>query len=296
MPVHAANGMADMMSLMMEMFLWMMRGGGGGGYNPYGMGAPGGIGNPMLAGSMMGNPLLNNSLMGGSLLSNPGLSPYANPYSTPYSSPYGNSYGAPNYGNSYYNQPYYQQAYNNPFGPYVYNSYSPYSGRYDRRPYRRRGEYNNGTTRSKSAEQTAPVVIQPIIVNPSQQATNQPGTSELYQNPVGAAVPSVPLPAEIPNPLPENVYHNYDPPRYSDNPLYGQWQGVNGENMELGNNRFRLQSGDTDLQGSYQLKNGILKAEIPGRAEPVYMQYRLTEGYLMFESEDGQKMLFRRQP
>ncbi|MDX2477590.1 MAG: hypothetical protein QNL05_09530, partial [Gammaproteobacteria bacterium] len=57
MPAQAANGMADMMSLMMEMFLWMMRGGGGGGggggFNPYGMGGPGGntpYYNPPLAG------------------------------------------------------------------------------------------------------------------------------------------------------------------------------------------------------------------------------------------------------
>ena len=57
-----------------------------------------------------------------------------------------------------------------------------------------------------------------------------------------------------------------------------------------------LQSGDTDLQGTYQLKNGILKADIPNRAEPVYMQYRLNDGYLMFLSEDGQKMLLRRLP
>ena len=83
----------------------------------------------------------------------------------------------------------------------------------------------------------------------------------------------------------------------NDNPLYGEWQGINGEYMNLGSNsQFHLRSGDTDLQGTYQVKNSILKAEIPNRAEPVYMQYHLNDGYLMFLSEDGQKMLFRRFP
>ena len=124
MPVQAANGMADMMSLMMEMFLWMMRGGSGGGFNPNGMGGPGGynpynmgglggIGNPMLASSMLGNPMLSNSLSGypsgwgntspyaAQGLYSPFAYPGQGPYSSPYSSSYGSSYSSPYYGNNY---------------------------------------------------------------------------------------------------------------------------------------------------------------------------------------------------
>ena len=153
MPVQAANGMTDMMSLMMEMFLWMMRGGGGGGggFNPYAMGGPGGnnpysmaglggIGNPMLASSMLGNPMLSNSLSGypsgwGNTLPyaaqglyQPFAYPGQGPYSSPYNSLYGSSYSSPHYGNnypgSYGYQPYYRQGSTNPF---YLNQYSRFT-------------------------------------------------------------------------------------------------------------------------------------------------------------------------
>ena len=61
-PAKANNGMTDMMRIMMDMFLWMMGGGTGGlnSYrNPYNLG---GIGNPLLTGTMLGNPLLGSAL------------------------------------------------------------------------------------------------------------------------------------------------------------------------------------------------------------------------------------------
>ena len=54
LPAQAANGMADMMRIMMEMFFWMMSGSSGGmsSVNPYSMG---GLGNPLLGGGGWGN-------------------------------------------------------------------------------------------------------------------------------------------------------------------------------------------------------------------------------------------------
>lgn len=326
MPAQAANGMADMMSLMMEMFLWMMRGGGGGGggFNPYGMGGPGGnnpysmgglggLGNPMLASSMLGNPMLSNSLSGypsgwGNTLPyaaqglyQPFAYPGQGPYSSPYNSSYGSSYSSPHYGNnypgSYGYQPYYRQGSTNPFYLNQYSRNPSHAGPYKSRPYRKPAEYNHYQSRNQSREKAAPVVIQPIIISPTQQpAESTASETELYRKPVETKLPdSYPLPAAA-EPYATQDYTYNDHAMDDNSPLYGHWQGVNGEYMELGVSRFRLQSGDTDLQGTYQLKNGILKAEIPNRAEPVYMQYRLNDGYLMFLSEDGQKMLLRRLP
>lgn len=325
MPVQAANGMADMMSLMMEMFLWMMRGGSGG-FNPYSMGGLGGYGNPMMANSLLGNPLWGNAISGypqgwGNMspygaqslyspLVNPGMAPYynsntSNPYSyNPYTSQYGTPYNSTYYGNNpayrYGYQPYYRQAYTNPFYPYRYNMNSRDSNLYNGKSYRQPGEnhsYNHYGPAGHAKGQTAPVVIQPIIVSPTPQPTTaQSATVEPYQYP---AVVNPPLATSAPEnvePETEDDYAYNDQTWDNDNPLYGEWQGINGEYMELGSSQFHLRSGDTDLQGTYQLKNSILKAEIPNRAEPVYMQYRLNDGYLMFLSEDGQKMLFRRLP
>ena len=333
MPVQAANGMTDMMSLMMEMFLWMMRSGSGGGsgFNPYSMGGLGGYGNPMMANSMFGNPQWGSAIAGypqgfGNMspygaqglyspLANSAMTPFYNPYTTnpntvnPYSSnPYFGQYVAP-YNSTYYGnnstlgygyQPYYRQAYTNPFYPYRYNLNSRDSnidkGKLNRQP----GEYNNYNNYGPADHakgQTAPVVIQPIIVSPvAQPTTPQNGASEPYQYPAIVNPPVTPPAPVNAEPVTADDYVYSDQSTGNDNSLYGKWQGINGEYMELGSSQFHLRSGETDLQGTYQLKNSILKAEIPNRAEPVYMQYHLTDGYLMFLSEDGQKMLFRRLP
>jgi hypothetical protein len=296
--------MADMMSIMMEMFLWMM-GGGSGGMNPYRLGSMGGLGgsnNPLLASSMLGNPLLGNSLLGGSAYGNPsgwgsglpyniqGLySPPGYPGSAAYYNPYSNPYTSPYYGNAYGNQPYYRRDYSNPYYrnqhyPNQYQWNSPYGNSYQP------GPYNTQRPLAESSDQP-PVVLQPVIVNPGQQGTAQPPQ---------ITDPRIRPPASS-QPTPEAAVSGYDSnskiqSRVADNPLYGHWQGVNGEYLELGSKQFRLRSKDTDLKGTYQLKNSILKIAIADRKEPVYMQYRMSDGHLMFRSEDGQMMLFRRLP
>jgi hypothetical protein len=274
------------------------------------------LNNPLLASSMLGNPLLGNSLLGGSAYGNPsgwgnglpyniqGLysppgypgsaasyNPYTNPYSSPYYNPYSNPNTSPYYGNGYGNQPYFRRDSGNPYfaNQYYPNQYpqnSAYSGSYHP------GPYNAHRPLAQSSDQAAPVVLQPIIVNPGQQElakppvttkpeTRQPVSSK--KTPVGSVIPGH-----------DRKYKNQS--REVDNPLYGHWQGVNGEYLELGSKRFRLRSKDADLKGTYQLKNSILKAAIADRKEPVYMQYRMSDGNLMFRSEDGQLMLFRRLP
>ena len=296
-PAKASNGMADMMSIMMEMFLWMMRSGGSGGFNRFNnIGGPGGMGYP--SGLGYGMPYYNQGM----------YSPLAYPGLSPYSSPYGGAYGSP-YNRDYYgNQPFYRQGYNNPYYPNYYNANSPYTRPYRRDPYRRPGVYNRYGPGTKSPSQKAPVVIQPIIVSPTQQATsNQTGTDEPKPGISVETLPPIyspPVKAE-----PEfsgygysDMQRDYDRPvDYNQtmdygNSLHGRWEGINGEYLEMGRDRFRMRSNDAELQGTYQLKNSILKAAIPDRTEPVYLQYRMDDGHLMFVSEDGQKMLFRRLP
>lgn len=318
------------MSLMMEMFLWMMRGGGGGGINPYSTGGFGGLGNPQLVGSMPGNPLLGNSMYGypsgwGNLspyspqgIYSPSVFPGTAPVYNPYTRSYVTPYNTPLYGNSaagrYGYHPSYGQSSTNPFYIDRYNSNSPYSNPYTSDPYKNSwpGEYDennnyqpgrNYGSADQEKRQAAPVVIQPIIVSPAIPMTdNQSAAVEQIQAPGEVTIPPVNTPAITENryrPNTQNGRKEYPytgQERDNHNPLYGNWQGVNGEFLELGSSRFRLRSGESELHGTYQLKNGILKAEIPKRENPVYMQYSLTDGYLMFLSEDGQKMLFRRLP
>jgi len=314
MPAQANNGMTDMMRIMMDMFLWMM-GGGSGGMNPYSLGSMGGLGglnNPLLASSMLGNPLLGNSLLGGSGFGNPSgwgnnlpyniqglysppgypgsaayVNPYTNPYSTPYYNPYSNPYTSPYNENAYGNQPYYRRDSSNQYYQNQYPLNSPYSRSYIP------GPYDTYPPQAQYSNQAAPVVLQPIIVNPGQQGlAQQPVTTEPeIRTPVSSQ--TAPVRPAVPD---------YDRNKQKtlstgvDNPLYGHWRGVNGEFLELGSKQFRLRSKDADLKGTYQLKNSILKIAITDREEPVYMQYRMSDGHLMFRSEDGQLMLFRRLP
>jgi hypothetical protein len=300
MPVQANNGMTDMMRVMMEMFLWMM--GGSGGMNPYRLGGMGGLNNPLLANSMLGNPMLGNSLLGGSAFGNPsgwgnslpyniqGLySPPGYPgsaaYYNPYTSPYSNPYTSPNYGNAYGNQPYYRGDYRDPYYPNQYPRNSPYSSSYYP------GPYNTHRPQAQYPDPSTPLVLQPIIVNTGEQDAVKPAaiaTEPKFQPPVSSQTTAM-APA-VTN------YASNNQSRGVATPLSGRWQGVNGEYLELGEKRFRLRSNDTDLKGTYRLKNSILKAEIPDRKEPVYMQYKMSDGHLMFRSGDGQLMLFRRLP
>jgi hypothetical protein len=306
-PVKASNGMADMMRVMMEMFLWMM-GGGSGGLNSYRLNpyTIGGIGNPLLTGNMLGNPLLGsvsgwgtglpNNYLG--MYSSPaysGFLPYGSSYLNPYSNLYGIPYSSPYNWNYYGNQPYSSQGYYNPYYPNSYNAWSPYLSPYRTNPYWRPGEYSRYQNRTPLPGKKAPVVIQPIIVSPEQMDTDTQQKGESKPKVSVEVLPPVTSSPMAEGPVaPDYAYNNrvWD----YDNPLYGHWEGINGEYLEFGYDRFRLRSIDAELQGTYEIKNSIIKAVIADRTEPVYMQYRLADGYLMFRSEDGQTMLFRRLP
>jgi hypothetical protein len=261
-PARAGNGMTDMITTMMQMFLWMMSGGSGNsGFNPYSMnpysfGGPGGQGFPYQGGFSPGNS-------GGW-----GRSPY---------SQYGYAAGSP-----YYNP------YNSPYnGRYSYNRYA-YTAPYGR-------GYNQYRPDYRYQEKKSALVIQPIIVSPGQNSDGMQTPKVEYLpahtvEPVEKTASSDAVAYDRVIPPPETGYDAWD---YS-NPLPGRWQGVNGEFLELGSDSFRLRSRNIDMLGTYQIKNGIMKAVIFDRSEPIYMQFRMAEGQLVFQSENGQLMLFHR--
>jgi len=263
LPAQAANGMTDILSTMMQLFLWMMSGGSGMsglssyGMNPYSM-------NPYSFGGLGGKGYQNqwgaypgrNGGWGNSPYSQYGYgarSPYFGPYNNSYDSRYGyNRYG--------YVEPY----------------YSP-----------RMSQPNQGESSS--------LIIQPIIISPGQDTdgASSPKVEYLPAHPVKPAVNAASSRKAPNGNVRPPAVSNYDAWDY-DNPLPGRWQGVNGEFLELGSDRFRLRSRYSDMQGTYQVKNGIMKATIYNRTDPVYMQYKMADGQLVFRSEDGQIMLFRR--
>ncbi|MFW2438799.1 MAG: hypothetical protein ACN4GR_05450 [Arenicellales bacterium] len=263
LPAHASNGMGDMMSTMMQMFLWMMSGASGGGMsgfspysmNPYRLGGMGGQGFPFQGSGFPGN----YGGLGGSPYSQYGYgarSPYYDPYNI--YDPYNSRYSQGRYGSA------------DPYSP-PYNQYRP--------DYPRQ-------------EKIQPVVIQPIIVSSGQQSdgTQAPKVEILPVQPVKPVSSTDKAPyAAVPQPS-----INSRKSRNHDNPLPGRWHGVNREFLELGRDSFRLRTQDSELRGSYEVKNNIMKVAILNRTEPVYMQYRLAEGKLLFRSEDGQMMLFHR--
>ncbi|GBE08108.1 hypothetical protein BMS3Bbin11_00686 [bacterium BMS3Bbin11] len=271
MPAYAGNGMTDIISTMMQLFLWMMSGGSGMsglnsyGMNPYGMnpysfGGMGGQGFPFQGSSFPGY----SGRWGGSPYSQYGYgarSPYYGSYNNSYGYPYNSRYSYRRYG---YADPYYP-------------SYNQYGADYPKQG------------------KTSPVIIQPIIVSLGQNSdgTKAPKVEILPAQSVDP-VKRVPSAGAGPNAaVPPPPVNAYDPWDY-DNPLPGRWQGVNGEFLELGRYRFYLRSQYSEMQGTYQVKNGIMKAEIINHDEPVYMQYRMADGQLVFRSADGQMMLFRR--
>jgi len=267
MPAQAGNGMTDMLSTMMQLFLWMMSSGNGmSGFNSSGM-----------------NPYSMNSM------SPYGMSSYGmNPYN------FGGSGGQ---GHPFQRWP--TAGYSgggSPYSPYGYGGQAPYSGPYNN-SYYNRGHYNGyGYNRPAYPIQgkASSLVIQPIIVSPGQDADGRAPKIEYLPahsvEPVAKVAPANSVSYDKVLAPPVNNYNAWD----YDNPMLGSWQGVNGEFLELGTTRFRLRSQNSDMQGTYQINNGIMKAEIFNRTEPAYMQYRMAEGQLLFRSEDGQMMLFRR--
>jgi hypothetical protein len=264
------NPMVDMMRVMMEMFLWMMGGSGRSfGSSPYASGLSN-YNNPYLWGmqanpwssGMWGNGIYNNPGSWGSLYGyNPAYmygSQYGSGFTSPYTSPYAN-----NYLNGWQN----------------YNRWTtPYSG------------YGNYYNRYRWPYTNAPVVLQPIIVDPkaSDRRKKGKGKKPAVQN--SGARPPVDAPR---NKQPRSESQK-QPAGGGDQRLQGAWQGVNGEYLELGSDNFRMLSGDEYMEGRYMVNNGIMKIQLYTQEEPVYMRINLNGPELLFESEDGQLMLFRR--
>lgn len=271
------------MLVMMEMFSWMM----GGGNSWYG-GQPYGAGfspvNPYLAGTSPfglggstfpghATPGLNSYSMG--LWSYPaymGNFPFNRLY--PGVIPYSGIPGNPALGN-------WQNLAGSPFSNWYSDSYAnPWHGAVPsagtqswQSPY---ADY------ARSQAPATPVVVQPIIVQPS---GNGQGSS--------TGTPSVILPA--PYPPASSQPPAAKGPRWSaEKLLRGQWLGINGEFLEFDGKHFQLVDGDIYLSGTYEVRNRILKAELEDSDTPIYMQYRMQNEHLMFRSEDNQLMLFRR--
>lgn len=263
LPAQAANGMTDILSTMMQLFLWMMSGGSGmSGFSSYGM-----------------NPFSMN----------------------PYSTGGLGSQGYPNQWGAYPGR--YGGRGSSPYSQYGYGGRSPYFGPYNNSydsnyGYNRYGyvePYSLPRMSQPNQEKTSSLIIQPIIISPGQEAggASSPTVEYLPAHPVKPAENSVSTskkPYENVRPPAVNKYDAWD----YNNPLPGRWQGVNGEFLELGSSQFRLRSRYSEMQGTYQVKNGIMKATIFNRTDPVFMQYRMADGQLVFRSEDGQMMLFRR--
>ena len=274
--VATSNPMVDMMVTMMEMFLWMMgdkdryRGYGG---SPYGLG---GYGNPYT----LGYP----AMPWGSAYSSYGsmFSPYAGyPGFGALGTNALNPYTYPAYGNQLYNR----QNYSNLYNPYSRYG-SPYSNNY-RWPYR-----------------NPPVVLQPIIIDKKTNKAKPPAvtkqkrqvkpptaTKQKPQVKPRDTFPPVPLPRATIDPRPRQP--SADTGTKRDNPIEGAWYGVNGEYLELGSESFRMLAGEDYLEGYYEVSNGIMKVKLLNQDDPAYFMIRFRHRELVFESEDGQLMLFR---
>ena len=280
LPAQAANGMADMMRIMMEMFFWMMSGSSGGmsSVNPYSMG---GLGNPLLGGGGWGNSpwrlggnqsylpynnlgMYSPSLYGSSMYSPSAYSAYGYPGYSPYLTQPGNAYSTP------YTNPYAGAA-----NPYTGNRYNAY-GVPPRSSYR--GPY-----------QAPPVIIQPVIIKQPQDSEEKKATLKKDGKRTAAGRIKPPAARVVPPPN----YARDEVWKY-DNPMSGKWQGINGEYLALGKENFYLRTRDAELKGTYQFKNGIMKVLLEDKPNPFYLQARIEKGELIFNSEDGQMMLFQR--
>lgn len=313
--------MARMMLVMMDMFAWMMGGGRSHNYFPYGGygGYPGGI-----PGGMGGwNPYSMSTL--GTLYG--GGYPYANPAMW-------NSPGLGGFGNFPFNsfypgvQPYgYNQGrYGSIYSPGPYRQYNwPYYARpaYPRYtvPRKPRKKIN------EKKEHSSKVVVQPVIIQPTLQdnqsasasskdwnglAKGGQGSDKIVSAPPPVVI-DVPTDADIGDPYRSGDGSSYggyreDTDQYDDrarNPysrngiqpwqrLFGEWLGINGEYIYFNSDTFQMVDSEKMTEGEYQLRNGIMKAQLVGSDTPTYFQYRIEGDYLMFLSENGQRMLFRR--
>ena len=255
----SSNPMFDMMRMMMEMFLWMMGGSGrsyGSGYGGYPSGWSS-YGNPYGMGypSMpWGTGLSSYSSMFSPYSGYSGINPYGYNTLNPYASPWAGSQLSG--WNNYYN-------WINPYDRYGSSYYNRY-----RSPYRK-----------------APVVVQPIIVKQQTPARKKK---------TGRPVTVSPTPDERTADVGVSRERSRDYDLEHDNPMLGAWYGVNGEYLELGEESFRMLAGDDYLEGYYQVSNGIMKVKLLKQDDPVYFMIRLRNRELLFESENGQLMLFRR--
>jgi hypothetical protein len=270
------------MLVMMEMFRWMMGGGSNwsGGY-PYGSAYP--SLNPYLAGTSpfgFGGSAFPGYTGTSPASSNMGLWSYPAymgnfPFNRLYPGviPYGGIASDPTLGN-------WPNPAVNSFSNWYPDSFiNPWSGTM---PPAGISQWQSPYDYSRPQAPSTPVVVQPIIVQPSGSGQD-----------ASAGKPSVTLPP--PSPLPGGRRPPGKDPNWSaEKLLRGQWLGINGEFLEFDGRHFQLIDGDIYLSGTYQVRNRILKAELDDSETPVYMQYRMQNEHLMFRSENNQLMLFRR--
>lgn len=315
--VSGAGDMARFMLLMMDMFSWMM--GGNRNYNnniPYGGygGFPTGLGS--FPGSMGGlNPY---SITGLGALTGTGI-PYNNPamMGYPYSTNrlYGRQYRPGLY--NYYNNPYYgyaakrrAQPQRKPrvtspkqsekpaqviVQPVIIQQPLEQTMSAASRPSPESNQPDRLYTDQPDRNQHAPVVITPPPVKidiPTQydRATLDPGTSRSgYQSPLyrQKEAGATDHQGRISEPYRPDI-------RPSEQSLMGEWLGINGEYLVFEGSHFRMVDNNNLIEGSYELKNGIMKAQPTSSDKPTYMQYVLQDDYLAFRTEDGQHMMFRR--
>ena len=317
--VSGGGEMARFMLLMMEMFSWMMGGSRNYGNMPYGGygGYPTGMGS--FPGSMNGlNPY---SIAGLGALTGTGL-PYGN-LGLPGAGGLGNlPYGNRNnlYGRQY--QPGLYNYYNNPYYGYSANRGYP--------PLRRPRYAVKKKTEKPAQIVVQPVIIQPPAQNDRPVIVQQPSAhpnqaAGSYPEPFerGASSP-IEIPTEYYNQAssaygaPDGTYQPGRPPSYwpdgagsgndqgwipdpyrpdkhpPQQSLAGEWLGINGEYLVFEGDSFRMVNNDKLTEASYQLSNGIMKAQLRESDKPTYMQYSLQDDYLQFRTEDGQRMMFRR--
>lgn len=115
----------------------------------------------------------------------------------------------------------------------------------------------------------------------------------------GGPIPGTPRPgAPWPGaggPWPSGV--PWGEPQRAMTPLEGRWEGVNGERLVFGGDRFRLAAADgAAIVGSFLVHGDRLVAYVPeGDVTRMYRYERRGE-YLALKDEAGQVLLFRRAP
>ena len=86
-------------------------------------------------------------------------------------------------------------------------------------------------------------------------------------------------------------------PQRAVTPIEGRWEGVNGERLEFGGDRFRLAAADgAAIAGSFLVHGDRLVAYVPDGDVTRMYQYERRGEYLALKDESGQVLLFRRAP